>query len=106
MLCSGLFVKHCRTHEAPSCEIAGPSNVGEIKSKSTVIKVDKVMAFQCGTWPKCAYEWVHRHRKYIWPSPKLVNFIKSKGWNFVPVGKYNSRSPFSHEFLLCLPNVF
>ena len=66
--------------------IAGPSAVRNYDISSN----DNVVAFRCKSWPKISTEWIYRPRKYSWPKPKLVNFIKSKGCHYVPIGEYNS----------------
>ena len=85
LLCSSFFVKSF--YPSGSGDIVGPSTV---RTLSDGRSNDNVMAFQYNSWPKIADEWINRQRKYSWPNPKLVNFIESKGCQYVPVGEYNS----------------
>lgn len=47
---------------------------------------DKVIAVQNETWPIIANEWIHRKRKYGWPSGEMITSIIQKGCFIDPVG--------------------
>ena len=51
---------------------------------------DNVYAFNCQSWPIIANEWIHRSRKYEWPSTNDITLIQSQGCQLVPVGEYDS----------------
>lgn len=50
------------------------------------VEFDHVISIKSESWPKIAMEWIHRNRKFGWPSQKMNNSIVKKGCHIVPVG--------------------
>ncbi|XP_060587243.1 uncharacterized protein LOC132742786 [Ruditapes philippinarum] len=49
-----------------------------VKVKTLLGEVDYVTAIECGSWPKCAHEWLNRSRKYQWPSKEFLQSLQDK----------------------------
>ncbi|CAC5388110.1 SERINC1_3 [Mytilus coruscus] len=47
--------------------------------------LDIVPCLKSATWPKIASEWIHRKRKYGWPSQEIIKDMESQGCHLVPV---------------------
>ncbi|CAC5384995.1 unnamed protein product [Mytilus coruscus] len=46
--------------------------------------LDIVPCLKSATWPKIASEWIHRKRKYGWPSQEIIKDMESQGCHLVP----------------------
>ena len=85
MASSSLFLQHyIRIGDG---DVVGPSQMNAMPMN---IDNDNVEAFHCKTFPLVANEWIHRKRKYSWPSPHLIQLVKKLGYHLVPIGDYNT----------------
>ncbi|CAG2239172.1 unnamed protein product [Mytilus edulis] len=54
--------------------------------KSSALHMDNVISFRCKTWPTMAKEWLHRHRRFGWPTQETIEKLKSFGFFVVRKG--------------------
>ncbi|XP_076083514.1 uncharacterized protein LOC143054389 [Mytilus galloprovincialis] len=50
------------------------------------VDYDQIFSLKSESWPKIAMEWIHRNRKFGWPSQEMIYSIVQKGCHIVPVG--------------------
>ena len=90
-LSSFLFTRECLQTENPGDRytrvIQGPSieTWGEYMDVSKS-GVDNVPSIHCPFWPRGADEWLHRPRRYGWPTPTDITQITDFGCHLVAVG--------------------
>ena len=90
-LSSFLFTRECLQAANPrdgvTHSIQGPSieiwNEYMDRSQSGV---DRVPSIHCPFWPRGAEEWLHRPRRYGWPTPTDITQITDFGCHLVAVG--------------------
>ena len=81
LVSSSLFVQHYSL--AVGGDVVGPSHMNALPLD---IDNDNVNAFHCKIFPLVANEWIHRKRKYSWPSPHIIQLVKKLGYHLVPIG--------------------
>ena len=73
-------------------DINGPSHTVHHKKRTRITKsMDVVYFIQYDTWPDSAKSFITRRRRNNWPSNNLLENIKSKGCNVIPVGHHESK---------------
>ena len=85
LVSSSLFLQH--NSLVVGGDVVGPSHMNAVPID---IDNDNVHAFHCKTFPLVADEWIHRKRKYHWPSPRLIQLSEKLGYHLVPIGDYNT----------------
>lgn len=106
------FVDEAAILENHQGEMHGPAykhgpickDVGNFKHyNNSEIDSTSVFKYPGNGWPDTCEKWFNRERKYDWPSPELVETIKSKGCHIAPVGREyakHAKAPTDPLFML------
>lgn len=94
---SKLLDYHKYSKSEVSIEVHGPAvnlTVFTVEDDDGLIyyeeQFDIVLGIKMPGWPKCAWHWPHRKRK--WPSPQQINVVTQKGYHFVPKAAVHGHS--------------
>ena len=103
MLMSSLLFVNC--FHVKDSTIRGPSLLN--LDANFTVDTDNVFGFECKSWPIVANEWLHRKRKYSWPTARVITLIKYQGCQFITISEFMATmGPFQWRVSFVLSEQF